>query len=121
IALRLCFSGLVLSFFFQAEDGIRDPLVTGVQTCALPIYAADANARLVAAAHAARQATGEDEAKWPDRITHHAPLLCAGAWRFPRSEERRVGKACSCRGGQYDCTIRWSASGVPTETRSCCP
>src|SRR5258708_7760481 len=26
------------SFFFQAEDGIRDDLVTGVQTCALPIY-----------------------------------------------------------------------------------
>src|SRR2546425_7634966 len=25
-------------FFFQAEDGIRDKLVTGVQTCALPIY-----------------------------------------------------------------------------------
>src|SRR5438105_10703437 len=25
------------SFFFQAEDGIRVPLVTGVQTCALPI------------------------------------------------------------------------------------
>src|SRR5207247_5201383 len=31
------FSFFVLSFFFQAEDGIRDPLVTGVQTCALPI------------------------------------------------------------------------------------
>src|SRR5207244_8890073 len=29
---RTCF------FFFQAEDGIRDDLVTGVQTCALPIY-----------------------------------------------------------------------------------
>src|SRR5437016_7002016 len=27
-------------FFFQAEDGIRDWSVTGVQTCALPIYAA---------------------------------------------------------------------------------
>jgi len=27
----------VLFFFFQAEDGIRDKLVTGVQTCALPI------------------------------------------------------------------------------------
>src|SRR5205823_10143241 len=26
-------------FFFQAEDGIRDKLVTGVQTCALPILA----------------------------------------------------------------------------------
>src|SRR3989440_12524177 len=25
-------------FFFQAEDGIRDLIVTGVQTCALPIY-----------------------------------------------------------------------------------
>src|SRR3989441_6667932 len=28
-------------FFFQAEDGIRDKLVTGVQTCALPIFADD--------------------------------------------------------------------------------
>src|SRR5947208_2059040 len=28
-------------FFFQAEDGIRDDLVTGVQTCALPIFVAD--------------------------------------------------------------------------------
>src|SRR5256886_11869213 len=28
----------VFFFFFQAEDGIRDLTVTGVQTCALPIY-----------------------------------------------------------------------------------
>ena len=34
----LCFRGLfVCFFFFQAEDGIRDWSVTGVQTCALPI------------------------------------------------------------------------------------
>src|SRR5947208_6771259 len=32
-------------FFFQAEDGIRDDLVTGVQTCALPILTARAGAR----------------------------------------------------------------------------
>src|SRR5258708_31720023 len=32
----LCVS--LFFFFFQAEDGIRDDLVTGVQTCALPIY-----------------------------------------------------------------------------------
>ena len=32
-----CFCFLVF-FFFQAEDGIRDDLVTGVQTCALPIW-----------------------------------------------------------------------------------
>src|SRR3989441_3127675 len=30
---------VVFIFFFQAEDGIRDKLVTGVQTCALPIFA----------------------------------------------------------------------------------
>src|SRR5687767_15304535 len=29
----------LMIFFFQAEDGIRDKLVTGVQTCALPICA----------------------------------------------------------------------------------
>src|SRR2546425_10833530 len=29
---------MLFFFFFQAEDGIRDKLVTGVQTCALPIY-----------------------------------------------------------------------------------
>src|SRR2546425_3212552 len=32
---------LFIFFFFQAEDGIRDKLVTGVQTCALPIYSKD--------------------------------------------------------------------------------
>src|SRR5256886_2858790 len=31
-------------FFFQAEDGIRDLTVTGVQTCALPIYFISENA-----------------------------------------------------------------------------
>src|SRR2546429_2420885 len=30
---------VIIFFFFQAEDGIRDVAVTGVQTCALPIYA----------------------------------------------------------------------------------
>src|SRR2546421_9311183 len=36
--VSLCF------FFFQAEDGIRDLIVTGVQTCALPIWAREAGA-----------------------------------------------------------------------------
>src|SRR2546421_8448797 len=34
----VCSSDLSSFFFFQAEDGIRDLIVTGVQTCALPIY-----------------------------------------------------------------------------------
>src|SRR2546430_11755433 len=36
---RLTCRGSLLFFFFQAEDGIRDLTVTGVQTCALPIFA----------------------------------------------------------------------------------
>src|SRR5690349_6987949 len=37
--LKTFASGFPLVFFFQADDGIRDLYVTGVQTCALPIYA----------------------------------------------------------------------------------
>src|SRR3989441_11648951 len=37
-------------FFFQAEDGIRDKLVTGVQTCALPIYGLAADVQHLSAA-----------------------------------------------------------------------
>src|SRR5258708_17546497 len=37
-------------FFFQAEDGIRDDLVTGVQTCALPIAAVAASAAFLSLA-----------------------------------------------------------------------
>src|SRR6266852_8097906 len=36
---------MLFFFFFQAEDGIRDATVTGVQTCALPISCARAYAR----------------------------------------------------------------------------
>ena len=37
VCLFVCFCLLFFFFFFQAEDGIRDIGVTGVQTCALPI------------------------------------------------------------------------------------
>src|SRR5437868_10371840 len=70
-------------FFFQAEDGIRDRNVTGVQTCALPI--SSSSARLL-------------------RIPPGAPLpRNLGSWPvIPRilslrSEERRVGKECRSR------------------------
>src|SRR5260221_2994995 len=36
-AMAKCVKGGLDGFFFQAEDGIRDHCVTGVQTCALPI------------------------------------------------------------------------------------
>src|SRR6185312_16479595 len=35
--VRVCTERIIVSYFFQAEDGIRDLIVTGVQTCALPI------------------------------------------------------------------------------------
>src|SRR2546425_5244832 len=39
----------IFFFFFQAEDGIRDKLVTGVQTCALPIYRRGSSLALIVA------------------------------------------------------------------------
>src|SRR5688572_32535296 len=84
----LCF------FFFQAEDGIRDLTVTGVQTCALPI-SVGIDRRVVAATiqRRRRSSTGrEQDAKPPPghHPQHHHPRLLAAASR--RSEERRVGK-----------------------------
>src|SRR6266536_2339622 len=59
-------TGLFRSFFFfQAEDGIRDPLVTGVQTCALPISARPA--RRVAGAAGRDSDAGGDAQPEPSR------------------------------------------------------
>src|SRR5687768_17909469 len=89
-------------FFFQAEDGIRDVAVTGVQTCALPISLAAASAGFLVLAP----------------LPFAVDLLAAGrpAWRFGlqlpfsvlqcllgasvglRSEERRVGKSVDLGG-----------------------
>src|SRR3712207_7216525 len=81
-------------FFFQAEDGIRDIGVTGVQTCALPIY------RLRDRAH--RLAPAADLAAREDRVRR---LPQAADQRrgqgAARSEERRVGKECRSRWSPY--------------------
>src|SRR5690606_40400363 len=52
---------LLIAFFFQAEDGIRDFHVTGVQTCALPISGVNNTYFLRAALNAQRRARGEEE------------------------------------------------------------
>src|SRR5688500_20317536 len=82
-----------LFFFFQAEDGIRDYRVTGVQTCALPICLRD---------------PGRDPGPAQDRPPQcPEPESRREARRGPRggppplrSEERRVGKACWIEGMQ---------------------
>src|SRR2546426_6803525 len=88
-------------FFFQAEDGIRDYKVTGVQTCALPI-----SSRLFA-----RYRAGMKMFELSQKM--HTPigpspfeLPQAGVgclWSGPRSrsEERRVGKECRSRWSPY--------------------
>src|SRR5262249_59690996 len=75
-------------FFFQAEDGIRDWSVTGVQTCALPI-STTAAARLRTAAVVG----GQSLQKQTRALRSGVDILVA----TPRSEERRVGKECRSR------------------------
>src|SRR5256885_9134045 len=96
-----------LYFFFQAEDGIRDYKVTGVQTCALPIFAQSEPAVFFAA-----NATKPEElAASTSRAFLGLQVRCAqchdhpfAAWKqsdFWRSEERRVGKECRSRWSPY--------------------
>src|SRR5436309_12047604 len=87
---------LFFFFFFQAEDGIRDFHVTGVQTCSLPIYEIDDLARLgVQALAGLRLADIVDD----DRALEASVLreLADGLLERTRSEERRVGKECRSR------------------------
>src|SRR5438105_9141886 len=81
-------------FFFQAEDGIRDPLVTGVQTCALPIYSPGAKAYVAPAAFSL-DFTASRRIMVAVRLLLVCTYRCTGSpWR---SEERRVGKECRAR------------------------
>src|SRR5205823_7208610 len=99
-------------FFFQAEDGIRDKLVTRVQTCALPIYGTELR----------RLTDGGKENNWLGPWTHDGKTLnissnrrsadavdaylvdiASGELRLVaknRSEERRVGKGWRGGGGR---------------------
>src|SRR3712207_8323681 len=90
-------------FFFQAEDGIRDIGVTGVQTCALPICSLDD----------ATNRCNTDIENTPVYGMRHSGALVdrllqqtdtnrfATYRRNERSEERRVGKECRSRWSPY--------------------
>src|SRR5688572_32226795 len=77
-------------FFFQAEDGIRDLTVTGVQTCALPISrrAAHPGACRRGGRRRDHEASRREQGRGPDAAEY-------------RSEERRVGKECRSRWSPY--------------------
>src|SRR5689334_23775944 len=96
---RLCLFSI---FFFQAEDGIRDGTVTGVQTCSLPIWNEAQIHRQVDGALQSeldRQRRG-GEAGEKARLLLRADQRLdddEGDERHERSEERRVGKECRIR------------------------
>src|SRR5688572_33289127 len=90
-------------FFFQAEDGIRDLTVTGVQTCALPI-SVDAPRR---------PALVDDDLRLPEGkraetggATGRARTGARQRRASPRSEERRVGKSGDAGGRQITKTTK---------------
>src|SRR5690606_41698430 len=96
-------------FFFQAEDGIRDFHVTGVQTCALPISAA-AEMRLgVPAELRARPAQFVSCARDPAR---HPRQSWRGPDRRPHRVGREIGRA-SCREKGYG---RWGKEHIISRT-----
>src|SRR5256885_6826170 len=73
---------LVWCFFFQAEDGIRDYKVTGVQTCALPILTASSTSSScsnssTSAVYVFQRRFGST----PSRITASRSSPGIGAWR----------------------------------------
>src|SRR5206468_8788250 len=98
---------------FQAEDGIRDLIVTGVQTCALPIFIfiAIATAVLGGIGYAASSDVSAADRSALDSKQLGLLAIQEGGRRKPvdtfaketviritRSEERRVGKECRTRG-----------------------
>src|SRR3712207_7833253 len=94
-----CMSGFMgkyyCNFFFQAEDGIRDIGVTGVQTCALPI-----SGQFLTNLKAAGIDPGAVDMVVISHFhgDHVNGLLGADG---KRSEERRVGKECRSRWSPY--------------------
>src|SRR5207245_10718813 len=101
---------VVTYFVLQAEAGIRDATVTGVQTCALPIWRTPRcpSCQTVAGNHSARRgppveswqstpaATGEPGRSCGSSGCSSVARSWPGAYHV-RSEERRVGEEGSCR------------------------
>src|SRR5256885_8310677 len=100
-------SAMTCFFFFQAEDGIRDYKVTGVQTCALPISWMLIQTLSGSSGPSLPRAGERIEVSFAGlRDTRGAALdehALATRYRLVtfRSEERRVGKECRSRWSPY--------------------
>src|SRR5258708_28305295 len=98
---------VIVFFFFQAEDGIRDDLVTGVQTCALPISRVNFvyptrqfHARTLTMPGGVDDACVSSNFKRMYTISFDGTEHVINEWG-ERSEERRVGKECRSRWSPY--------------------
>src|SRR5256885_6989221 len=90
-----------LIFFFQAEDGIRDYKVTGVQTCALPIYESEGDLHEGPPRPTDRGQALEAARERQSREQQEDHLAGVQVAVQARSEERRVGKECRSRWSPY--------------------
>src|SRR5687767_15585941 len=88
-------------FFFQAEDGIRDKLVTGVQTCALPIssYQPEPGPKVISTRRFCGSRTPSAVSTSGRLSPNASEVITPSGMPRPvrRSEERRVGKECRSR------------------------
>src|SRR4051794_41801608 len=82
---------LLFFFFFQAEDGIRDGRVTGVQTCALPIYPVPAR---IAAARGIRRRRARDGATEGTSMSRSRPPAKIGRASCRERGEISGGGGC---------------------------
>src|SRR6266404_8562072 len=111
-------------FFFQAEDGIRDKLVTGVQTCALPILHRRMGAsteRSTSAAATRDRGPARSNRREPRDLLARRPSACPR--RFAPRGEAPAGGARAARafrrdatGCEHDCgraaRFGWASAGV---------
>src|SRR2546430_6845918 len=101
----ICAQRLVLFFFFQAEDGIRDLTVTGVQTCALPISFRVSIFLCNLSLFDFSDSVNSLSTSSGETVSCFSNFLKKYFWMSvrlsARSEERRVGKECRSRWSPY--------------------
>src|SRR5690606_41199853 len=92
---------VVYCFFFQAEDGIRDFHVTGVQTCALPISVA-------------QLAAGRPFGQWPGGVAPWANVVSSRIINDnpPTDDGSGQGNEVHAEIGRASCRVRVRSGGV---------
>src|SRR5438034_7407000 len=86
---------MLVAIFFQAEDGIRDHCVTGVQTCALPISSARLSPSTQLAVRYANEPTTPAAYTW--RIAGWSRAASVSVSRRNQARPGESGARCTCK------------------------